>query len=184
MKLKSLSRLLCLGCLAVVGVFAQDAPPPPAPDGAPAGGGAGGGPGGGRPGGGRGNFDPAQFQQRMVARIQETLAATADEWKVIEPRLTAVMEKQRASRELQGGRSMFGRRPGGPGGAQPEQPAELTAVEKAAEAGDAAGIKTALESLRKARTDRDVEVTKARTALREVLTPAQEAKLVVLGILD
>jgi hypothetical protein len=168
MRIQSLFRLLCIGGLAVASVFAQD--PPPA-------GGGGGGGGGNRP-----PFDPVQFQQRMMARIQETLAATPDEWKVIEPRLTAVMERLRTSRELQG--NMFGRRQGGQGGQQRQQPAELAAVEKAAEAGDAAVIKTTLEALRKARTDREAEVTKARTSLREVLSVGQEAKLVVMGILD
>jgi hypothetical protein len=174
MNLKSLSRLLCVGCLMAVGLIAQDAPPPqpPPPPGQ--------GPGGG--GGGRGgNFDPARFQERMMARIQENLGVTADEWKVIQPRLTAVMDKDRALRELQGGRNMFGGRRGGP---QPEPAAEIAAVEKAAAGNDAAAIKTALEALRKARTDRTAEVTKAKDALREVLSAAQEAKLVVMGLLD
>jgi len=176
MRIESLFRLLCIGCLAAVGVIAQA---PPAP---PAGGPGGGGPGGGGPGGGRRNFDPAQMQQRFMTSIKETLAATPEEWQVIEPRLTTVLEKQRASRELQGGRNMFRGRQGGP--QQPEQPAEMAAVDKAVEAGDAAVIKTTLDALRKARTDREAEVTKARTALREVLSVGQEAKLVVMGILD
>jgi hypothetical protein len=169
MRIQSLSRLLCIGCLAVAGAFAQDpapaAPPPP--------------PGGGGPGGGRGNFDPAQMRQAWMTRIQETLAATPDEWKVIEPLLTAVMEKERSAREMSGN-PFRGRR----GGQQPEQPAEIVAVEKAAAAGDAAVIKVTLEALRKARTERVAEATKAKDALRQVLSISQEAKLVVMGLLD
>jgi hypothetical protein len=182
MKNESLVRLLCAGCLAVASVFAQEPPPPPpaAGGGAPAGG-PGGGPGG--PGGGRGGFDPAQFQQRMMQGIKERLQATDEEWKVIEPRVTAVFEKQRALRDLQGlGRGMFR---GGRDGQQRESPAPVAAVEKAIEAGDAAGIKTALEALRKARTEAEAEVTKARQSLREVLSVKQEAQLVLMmGILD
>lgn len=174
MRIESLSRLLCIGCLAAVGVFAQD-PAPAAPPPPPAGG-----PGGGGPGG-PGNFDPAQMRQAWMKRIQETLAATPDEWKVIEPLLTTVMEKERASRELSGN-PFRGRRGGG--GQQPEQPAEIAAVERAAAAGDAAVIKVTLEALRKARTERQAEVTKAKDALRQVLSVSQEAKLVVMGLLD
>lgn len=184
MRAPSLLRMLCVGCLAVAGVLAQDqaAPPPPAAGGAPgapgAGPGAPAGPGG--PGGGPASFDPAQMQQRFMAYIQETLGAKADEWQVIEPRVKAVFEKQRASRELQFGRGMFR----GPQGGQREQPGEIAAVEKAAKSGDAAATKTALDALRKARTEREAEVTKARQSLREVVSVTQEAQLVLLGILD
>jgi len=66
--------------------------------------------GGGPPG--RGNFDPAQMQERMMERYKEAINATDDEWKAISPMIETVMEKQRAS--FAGGRGMFGM--GGPGG--------------------------------------------------------------------
>lgn len=179
MRLDSVTRMLCVVGLAVASVFAQDPPPPPAGGpGAPAGG-PGGGPGG--PGGGRGGFDPAQFRQRMMQGIKERLGAKDDEWQLIEPRVTAVFEKQQALRELQGGRGMFR---GPQGGQQREQPAPVAAVEKAIEGTDAAAVKTALEGLRKARTDAEAEVAKARQALREVLSVKQEAQMVLMGVLD
>ena len=166
-----LSLVMLLG-ISTLG-FAQDATPPaatPAAPNAPAGG------RGGR-GGGR-NFDPAQMQQRMIAAIQEKLGATADEWKIISPLLQTVMEKERAKRELMGGRG------GMRMGPQSEPAPEVAAVEKAVTSKDAAGIKSSLEALRKARTAKDADVTKAKTALREVLSVGQEAELVVMGILD
>ncbi len=163
--------------------LAQDAPKAGAPGGA-AGGAAGGGDGGGRggrggPGGGR-NFDPAA----MAKFMQERIGATPEEWTVIQPRLQVVMEKSQALRELSGGRFGRGGR-GGPGGAAaPAAPAEVAAVDKAIEGKDPAAIKTALEAFRKVRTTREDDLKKAKTALREVLSVSQEARLVTMGTLD
>lgn len=44
-------------------------------------------PEGGAAGFDRGAFDPAQMQARMMERMKETLAATDEEWTVIEPRI-------------------------------------------------------------------------------------------------
>src|SRR5579864_4698240 len=69
---------------------------------------------------GRGNFDPAQFRQRMMDRVKEQLEVTDDaEWKAIEPLVQSVMDARMSS--MGGiGRGMFGgpRRAGGggPGG--------------------------------------------------------------------
>ena len=65
-----------------------------------------------------GNFDPAQMRQRMMERWKEQLGADDESWKVIEPRLTKVMELSRDA--MAGGRGgMFGGMGmrGGPGGA-------------------------------------------------------------------
>lgn len=171
----ALSSALCL---------AQDAPTPAAaPPAAPAGGHQGP-PGGGGPGGdrgGRGQWNPEQMQQRMMDAMKDRLAATPDEWKVIQPRLQTVMEKERALRELSSRGGMFGRR--GPQGTD-NTPAEVAALDKALEAKDNAAIKTALEALRKVRTAKEADVTKAKTALREVLSVSQEARLVAMGMLD
>ena len=83
------------------------------PDNAPPG-------GGGRQG--RGNFDPAQFQQRMLERTKETLEVTDDaEWKAMQPLVQKVMDLRRGSFAGMG-RGMMGRGPRGgdnpPGGDQ------------------------------------------------------------------
>lgn len=179
MKIRELGVMLSGLCLTAAVALAQPAPPPeggPGPGAPPPGQGPGG-PGGGR--GQRGNWDPAQMQERMLARFQETLKATPEEWQVIQPRLKDVFEKQRAAREMGGMRGMFR----GPD-RQGEQVAEVAALEKAIEGGDAAAIKTALEAFRKARAAREADLTKAKDALREVLSVAQEARLALMGTLD
>ena len=124
-------------------------------------------------------WNPAEMQQRFMTAIKEQLKATDEDWKVIEPRLKAVMDKEQAARQLSSRGGFFRR------GGQNDQPAaEVAAVTKAIEGGDAATIKTALAALRKARTDREAETTKAKDALREVLTVAQEAQLVLNGLLN
>lgn len=63
-----------------------------------------GGPGGfGGPGG---QFDPAQMRQRMMEGWKQQLGADDDAWKVIEPRMTKVMELNRQTMMGRGG--MFG----------------------------------------------------------------------------
>lgn len=69
---------------------------------------------------GRGNFDPEQMRVRMMERYRESLEITKDdEWKIVEGRITAVMEARRAVGGGFGGRGGFGGPPpgfGGPGG--------------------------------------------------------------------
>ena len=80
-----------------------------------------GGPGGGGRQG-RGNFDPAQFQQRMMERYKEVLEVTDDaEWKAMQPLVQKVMDLRRESFSGMG-RGMFGR--GGPRGGDNAQPAD------------------------------------------------------------
>ncbi len=163
MRIPRILAILSLFCVMATTALAQAAPAP--------------GDGGGRGGrGGRGNWDPAAMRQRMLERMQEMLGATGDEWTVIKPRLEAVMEKQQATRELQAGR--FGRR----GDSAP--PAAVADVEKAIADGDAAAIKAALDALRKQRAEKEAELTAAKNQLREVLSVAQEARLVLMGTLD
>src|SRR5262245_58620390 len=66
-------------------------------------------------GGGGGNFDPAQFQQRMLERVKEQLEIADDaEWKAIEPLVQKVMDARLAT--FSGfGRGGFGRGPRGGG---------------------------------------------------------------------
>jgi len=69
--------------------------------------------GGGQGRQGRGNFDPAQFQQRMMDNIKERLAFTNEtEWAAVQPLVQKVMDARRAASV---GMSGFGRR-GGTGG--------------------------------------------------------------------
>src|SRR5215470_5998507 len=99
---------------------------------------------------GRGNFDPEQFRQRMMERYREQLEVKSDdEWKVIEPRITKVMDARRdaggfgrgmggfARRGPDGGDATAGRGGrggGGPGGGMNASSPEAEALQKAIEA--------------------------------------------------
>jgi hypothetical protein len=154
--------------------------------------------GGGGRGGRGGNFDPAQMQQRMLERYKEVLEVTSDdEWKAIEPRVTKVME---ARRDTMGGmgRGMFGRGPGGgggnpPGGDQGQQrrggmfgapSPEADALQKAIDSkASKAEIKAAMEKYAASRKTKQADLEKAQAALRELLTPRQEAIATLNGLL-
>ncbi|MCX6922256.1 MAG: hypothetical protein NT154_03410 [Verrucomicrobia bacterium] len=158
----------------------------------------GGGGGGGRQGG-RGNFDPAQMQQRMMERYKETLEVTNDdEWKTIEPRVQKVMDVRRETMSGMG-RGMFGggRGPRGGDNAQPADQGkqarggmfgtpspEAEALQKAIDSkASKAEMKTALEKYVASRKTKQADLEKAQAALREILTPRQEAIATLNGLL-
>jgi hypothetical protein len=155
-------------------------------------------PGGPPPGGGRGNFDPAQFRQRMMDRLKEQLEVTDDtEWKALEPLIQNVMEARRGTMSGMG-RGMFGggggtRRGGGdnaaggggggrgPGG---QSSPEADALQKAIDAkAPKAEVKAALEKFVAARKAKQAELEKAQDDLRKVLTSRQEAIATLNGLL-
>jgi hypothetical protein len=143
-------------------------------------------------GGGPGGFDPAQIRQRALDRVKEQMGdVKEDEWKVIEAKLTPVMEKRFESLAAGfGGVGRGGR--GGGGGDQPERPAR-NAVEQATrdlqKALDDKGasedsIKAKLAAFREARDKVRNELASAQKELKEVVMPRQEAVLVAQGYLD
>ncbi|MFA7236141.1 MAG: hypothetical protein WC058_04680 [Phycisphaeraceae bacterium] len=151
---------------------------------------------------GRGwRFDPAQMRQRMMERIKTELKATDEEWTVLQPKVEKVMTLQRdLMMSMFGGR--MGRRapgtgaPGGPGGdnAQPSageasqsEIVKATTDLRTALADDntpAATLNEKLLAFRTARAKVRTELDVARKDLRELLTPRQEAVLVVDGMLE
>ena len=152
--------------------------------------------GGGNGGGGGGNFDPAQFRQRMMDNIKDQMGAKDDEWKVIEPKLSKVVDLNFASRMRGGG--MFGNRGGGQGGqggggnrpaggaadspvAKAMQDLRETLDNKDASADD---IAKKLTALRDARDKSHSDLVAAQKDLKEVLTQRQEAVLVMMGQLE
>ena len=175
---------LLMMVLAAVVVAGAETAAPGGPAAAPAG-------GGGFAGGGRGgNFDPAAMRQAMMQRIKEQLGATDQEWTVIEPKLTKVMDLSRQLQPARGG--MFGR--GGRGGAPAAAPTTpQTDVGKARAALqtalDDAGakpevIKQQLAALREAKAKVRQDLDKATADLKSVLSARQEAVLLMGGILD
>jgi len=157
----------------------------------PNGGGGQKGPPGGQSGrGGRGgNFDPAQFQQRMMERYKEMLEVTSDdEWKAIEPRVQKVMDLRRESFSGMG-RGFGGRTRGGD--TQPADQQRRTssntdadALQKAIDSkASKAELKAALDKYVASRKAKQAEMEKAQASLRELLTPRQEAIATLNGLL-
>jgi hypothetical protein len=201
-------------CLCGGSLQAQDdngggpgGPPPGQPgDGGPGGPGGDGGPGGPPPGdlgnsgpggpgnsagngGPGGNFDPAQFQQRMMDQIRQNLNVTNDdEWAAIQPLVQKVMDARREAGPG-GGMGMPG--PGGPPGgsggrgrpgaqASSEQQALQKAIDDDAPVPQ---IKDALAKCRATRKDKQAKLAAAQTDLQSVLSVKQEAQAVLLGLL-
>jgi exonuclease VII large subunit len=149
-----------------------------------------------------GQRDPAQSQQRMeqfrqqmADRMKQSLGATDDEWKALQPRIEKVQTLSRQARG--GGMGFMSRGRGGPGGRpqgdRPQSDRPQSEVEKKSEAlqkildnkeAKVEEIKAALTALREARAKARAELETAQKELREVVTVRQEAQLVTLGLLD
>lgn len=147
---------------------------------------------------GRGNFDPAQFQQRMMERYKEVLEVNSDdEWTALQPLVQKVMDARRDA--MAGGfggmRGMFGRgnrggnnnadannRPRGGmfGTPMPEQEALQKAIDAKASASE---LKDALAKFEAARKAKQADLEKAQADLRKVLTVRQEAIATLNGLL-
>ncbi len=150
--------------------------------------------------GGRGRLSPEERRERMeqwrkqaAERLRETLGASEEEWKALQPRIEKV---QTSSRQLRGGtmrgrrgRGGRGRRPA-PEGTEARPQSDLRkkaqALRKVLENKEskAADIKPSLKALREAREKARTNLEKARKDLREIVTIRQEAHLVLMGILD
>jgi hypothetical protein len=152
----------------------------------------GGGDGGGGGGFGGGNFDPAQFQQRMMEGIRDQLGFTNEtDWNAVQPLVQKVMDAQRESRAGQGFAGFRGRRGGddnnrGGGRRFGQEPSpEADALQRAVDANaPAAQIKTAMEKFRTSRKDKQAKLEKAQGDLRQVLTVKQEAQALLMGLLN
>jgi hypothetical protein len=134
------------------------------------------------------------FQARMLERMKETLEASDEEWKVIEPRVEKVLTLSRQTRVMAG----FGQRFRPPqeqatGQQATGQQAEQTQVEKAQQdlrtvlenkQAKPEEIKQKLTALREAVEKAKQELAKAQQDLREILNVRQEAQLVLMGLLN
>jgi hypothetical protein len=153
------------------------------------GGGGGGGFRRGGGGGGGGNFDPAQFQQRMMDRYKEQLGFTNDtEWSAVEPLVQKVSEARIESLRggFGGGFRRGGQGGGGGGGAfggqtDPDREALQQAIDNNA---PAAQIKTLLDKYRAAQKTKQAKLESAQADLKKVLTQKQEAAAVLAGLLN
>jgi len=145
---------------------------------------------------GRGNFDPAQFQQRIMDNLKDQLEVTDDaEWKAMQPLIQKVFDLRRQSMSGMG-RGMFGRggprggdnqpsdqnRPRGGFGGAPNPDAD--ALQKAIESkGSKAELKAALDKYVASRKANQAALDQAQADLRKVLTSRQEAIATLNGLL-
>lgn len=150
----------------------------------------GGGNGGGRPG--RGNFDPAQMQQRMMQRVQEDLGLTNDtEWSAVQPLVQKVMDARRDTSGGGMGRMFRPRNNNGNtqqtgrnnifGQTSPEAEALQKAIDDNA---PKAQIKDLLTKYQASQKTKQAKLIAAQKELRGVLTVKQEAQATLLGLLD
>ena len=165
------------------------------------GGGGGGGQGGGDQNGGgmrrnRGNFDPAQMQQRIMDNIQDQLGFTNDtDWEAVKPLVQKVLDARREV-GFGGMRALFGRpRGGGGGGGQggprgggmfgaqpgPEQEALQNALDANAPASQ---IKDLLAKYKKVQKAKQAKLEAAQADLKSVLTSRQEAQAYLLELVN
>jgi hypothetical protein len=147
------------------------------------------------------NMDPQQIRQEIQRRAAEffrdrLVVTNDDEWKVIEPRLTKVVQAK-AQHLLSPGMGGF-RLPQRMGnGDNPmlntirtflgldQTSPESEALDKAIEAhASNAELRTAVSKVLEARKRKQAETEKAQTELRKVLSLRQEATLLLLGVLD
>lgn len=138
--------------------------------------------------------DPAQMQHQMMNHVREVLQAGDEEWKALEPRLERATALSREAASFGPGEMLRGPR-GGPGrGAGPGAMARSeSATARAAHDLRAAldnpeatpdEINAKLTALRAARQQAEQELATARRGVRELVTPRQEAHLVLMGILN
>jgi len=179
--MKVLVGLLCGSLLVLVvnSVFAAEG----------RGGGGERGAGGERVGGAQGRFDPEQFRQRMLDQLKQSLEVNDEEWQVLKPRIEKVMTLSRQARTGRMGMMMMGRRGGEAGGERAdmsEVERKLRDLETTLGNKDATveEIKAQLAALREAREKARQELAQAQASLQELLTPKQEARLVLAGILE
>ncbi|MEI6197379.1 MAG: hypothetical protein WCS42_23940 [Verrucomicrobiota bacterium] len=153
-----------------------------------------GGGGGGRQG--RGNWDPAQMQQRIMERVQTDLGLTNEtDWSAIQPLVQKVMDARRDTAGAGMGR-MFrqrgnnGGQPGGPqgggrGGFGGTPSPEAEALQKAIDDNaPKAQIKDLLTKYQASQKAKQAKLVAAQADLRGVLTVKQEAQATLLGLLD
>jgi hypothetical protein len=191
--LKKRNVWVVLACLLLVSVaipfvFAAEGdqtPPPPPGQGQ----GGPGGPGGGQRGQGQGRG--GDFQAQMIERAKTELAASNETWTKIEPLLSKVvtLNNEINARGMRGGRQGQGR---------PDQPqtapqAAQSDVQKATVAlraltqDDTSSmdeVKAKLADLRKAKEKAKEELAKAQEELKKAVDARQEAKLVLMGLLN
>ncbi len=138
---------------------------------------------GGR-GGDRGNFDRSQIMERIMERYRENLGISVAEWKVVQPKVQAVMDNRISG--ASGMMSFFGGRGSrGRGDSSTEKTPTSELRDLLEKENPAKGeIKAKLAAYRADRKAREAKLKKAQEDLRQLLTIKQEAQAVLAGLLN
>lgn len=138
---------------------------------------------GGR-GGDRGGFDRSQIMERIMDRYRENLGFSVAEWKVVQPKVQAVMDNRISG--ASGMMSMFGGSRRGRGGDSSTEKTPTSELRDLLEKDDASkgDIKAKLAAYRADRKAREAKLKKAQEDLRQLLTIKQEAQAVLSGLLN
>ena len=134
--------------------------------------------------GNRGNFDRSQIMERIMERYRENLGISVAEWKVVQPKVQAVMDNRISG--ASGMMSMFGGSRRGRGGDSSSEKTPTSELRDLLEKEKPAKgeIKAKLAAYRADRKAREAKLKKAQEDLRQLLTIKQEAQAVLAGLLN
>ena len=135
-------------------------------------------------GGERGQWDRSQIMERIMDRYRENLGFSVAEWKVVQPKVQAVMDNRISG--ASGMMSMFGGSRRGRGGDSSTEKTPTSELRDLLEKDDASkgDIKAKLAAYRADRKAREAKLKKAQEDLRQFLTIKQEAQAVLAGLLN
>ena len=139
---------------------------------------------GNRDRGERGQWDRSQIMERIMDRYRENLGFSVAEWKVVQPKVQAVMDNRISG--ASGMMSMFGGSRRGRGGDSSTEKTPTSELRDLPEKDDASkgDIKAKLAAYRADRKAREAKLKKAQEDLRQFLTIKQEAQAVLAGLLN
>ena len=134
--------------------------------------------------GNRGNFDRSQIMERIMERYRENLGISVAEWKVVQPKVQAVMDNRISG--ASGMMSFFGGRGSRGRGDSSTEKTPTSELRDLLEKDDASkgDIKAKLAAYRADRKAREAKLKKAQEDLRQLLTLKQEAQAVLSGLLN
>ena len=139
---------------------------------------------GNRDRGERGQWDRSQIMERIMDRYRENLGFSVAEWKVVQPKVQAVMDNRISG--ASGMMSMFGGSRRGRGGDSSTEKTPTSELRDLLEKEDASkgDIKAKLAAYRADRKAREAKLKKAQEDLRQFLTIKQEAQALLAGLLN
>ena len=139
---------------------------------------------GNRDRGERGQWDRSQIMERIMDRYRENIGFSVAEWKVVQPKVQAVMDNRISG--ASGMMSKFGGSRRGRGGDSSTEKTPTSELRDLLEKDDASkgDIKAKLAAYRADRKAREAKLKKAQEDLRQLLTIKQEAQAVLAGLLN